>query len=62
MTDLAQKITDVSGKSVNYQNLTANEYRQALRQVGLLKGLVEIIVDADEQAEKGALFSKRQDL
>lgn len=62
LADLAQKITDASGKSVIYQNLTANEYTQALLEAGLPAGLADVIVDADVQAEKGALFSTSQDL
>lgn len=62
LAELAQNITEVSGKSVIYQNLTAEDYTQALTQAGLPTGLVNVIVDADVQTEKGAMFSDSQDL
>lgn len=55
--DLAQTIADVSGKAVHYQNLSAAEYTQGLLQAGLPQGLVEVIVDADVQTAKGAMYS-----
>lgn len=62
LADLAQEISHASAKSVDYQNLTAQDYTQALLQAGLPTGLAEVIVDADVQTEKGALFSTSQDL
>lgn len=62
LAELAQNITEVSGKSVIYQNLTAEDYTQALTQAGLPTGLVNVLVDADVQTEKGAMFSDSQDL
>lgn len=62
LADLAGDIRDVSGKAVVYQNLTAEEYSQALSKSGLPAGLVEIIVDADIQTQQGAMFSQSKDL
>lgn len=62
LADLAGYISVTSGKTVNYQNLSAEEYTQALIQAGLPTGLVEVIVDADVQTAKGAMFSDRKDL
>lgn len=62
LADLASDIADVSGKEITYQNLSAEDYTQALTQAGLPAGLVDIIVDADIQTEKGALFSDSKDL
>ena len=62
LADLASDIADVSGKEITYQNLSAEDYTQALTQAGLPAGLVDIIVDADIQTEKGAMFSDSKDL
>ena len=62
LADLAADIADVSGKEITYQNLSAEDYTQALTQAGLPVGLVDIIVDADIQTEKGAMFSDSKDL
>lgn len=62
LADLAGDIADVSGKEITYQNLSAEDYTQALTQAGLPAGLVDIIVDADIQTEKGAMFSDSKDL
>ena len=62
LADLAKDIAKISGKAVTYQNLTAADYSQALLQAGVPASLVDVIVDADVQTEKGAMFSKSKDL
>lgn len=62
LKDLAGAISEVSGKPVQYQNLTADQYHQALSQAGLPTGLVDVIVDADVQTQSGAMFSDIKDL
>ena len=62
LADLAADIADVSGKEITYQNLSAEDYTQALTQAGLPVGLADIIVAADIQTEKGAMFSDSKDL
>ncbi|NHC04771.1 SDR family oxidoreductase [Acinetobacter sp. 187] len=60
--DLAQFISEASGKSVHFQNLSAEEYTQGLIQAGLPEGLVQVIVDADVHTRDGAMFSESKDL
>lgn len=62
LTDLAQYIALASGKAVQYQNLSADEYTEALTSAGLPAELVNVIVDADIQTINGAMFSDRKDL
>lgn len=62
LADLAKDIAEISGKAVTYQNLTAADYSQALLQAGVPASLVDVIVDADVQTEKGAMFSESKDL
>lgn len=62
LIDLAQFIGLATGKSVQYQNISANDYSKALTEAGLPAGLVEVIVDADVQTAKGAMFSDSKDL
>lgn len=62
LSQLAQTIQDISGKAIRFQNLSGEDYRVGLTQVGLPASLVEVIVDADVQAKQGALFTERHDL
>ncbi|WP_111892240.1 SDR family oxidoreductase [Acinetobacter sp. MB5] len=57
LAELAKIISQVSGKIIHYQNLTAQEYTDALLAAGLPEGLVHVIVDADLQAAQGAMYS-----
>ncbi|MHA3054742.1 SDR family oxidoreductase [Acinetobacter sp. ANC 4633] len=62
LSDLAHTITQIAGKTVRYQNLGTQEYTEALLAAGLPEGLVDVIVDADIQAAKGAMYSESKDL
>ena len=62
LSDLASYIGQASGKSVQYQNISAEDYTEALITAGLPNELVSVIVDADVQTAQGAMFSNRQDL
>ncbi|WP_228259961.1 hypothetical protein [Acinetobacter sp. ANC 4779] len=62
LANLAKDIAEISGKAVAYQNLNTEDYSQALLQAGLAAGLVDVIVDANIQTEKGTMFSKSKDL
>ncbi|QIO05598.1 SDR family oxidoreductase [Acinetobacter shaoyimingii] len=62
LADLASYISQASGKTVQYQNISAEDYTQALTAAGLPAGLVDVIVDADVQTQKGAMFSESKDL
>lgn len=62
LTNLASYIANASGKAVKYQNISAEDYTKALNDAGLPAGLVEVIVDADIQAEQGAMYSDSKDL
>ena len=55
-------IGQAASKTINYQNLSAEEYTQGLIQASLPAGLVEVIVDADIQTIQGAMYSDSQDL
>ena len=62
LTDLAHYLTETSGKKVVYQNIPAAAYTQALLQAGLPAGLVDVIVDADVQTVKGAMYNDSKTL
>ena len=62
LSDLAVIISNVSGKTVNYINLSAADYQQGLLQAGLPEALANLIVEADIEAKKGALFNSSKDL
>ncbi|MDH1278485.1 SDR family oxidoreductase [Acinetobacter johnsonii] len=60
--DLAQFISQATHKSVIYQNLSADDLRQCLIQASLPSHLIDVIVDADVQTAKGAMYSNSKDL
>ena len=62
LSELATLIGQAASKTINYQNLSAEEYTQGLIQASLPAGLVEVIVDADIQTIQGAMYSDSQDL
>lgn len=62
LADLASYIANASGKAVDYQNLSAEDYTQALTTAGLPSALINVIVDADIQTAKGTMFSDSKDL
>lgn len=60
--DLAQFISQAAHKPVIYQNLSADDLRQGLIQASLPAHLIDVIVDADVQTAKGAMYSDSKDL
>ncbi|RYL27666.1 SDR family oxidoreductase [Acinetobacter piscicola] len=62
LTDLASYISQAANRPVSYQNISAQDYTQALNAAGLAPALVDVIVDADVQTAKGAMYSQSQDL
>nr|WP_174505444.1 SDR family oxidoreductase [Acinetobacter sp. Marseille-Q1620] len=62
LSDLAGYIAKASGKTVKYQNISPEDYTSALKKAGLPDGLIEVIVDADVQTVKGAMYSDSKDL
>ena len=62
LSDLATYLTQASGKPVAYQNISPEDYLEALISVGLPDGLAQVIVDADVQALNGTLYSESKDL
>ncbi|WP_010114930.1 SDR family oxidoreductase [Acinetobacter sp. P8-3-8] len=62
LADLTSYIANASGNAVDYQNLSAEDYTQALTVAGLPSALINVIVDADIQTAKSAMFSDSKDL
>jgi NAD(P)H dehydrogenase (quinone) len=61
-TELAQQISSVGGKAVNYVNLTPTEYVSALEQAGVPAGFAGVLADSDVGAAAGALDTVSGDL
>lgn len=59
---LAKTISKVSNKTVAYTNLSTEDYKQGLLQASLPEGLVDVIVEADIEAQNGAMLSDSKDL
>lgn len=62
LAELAQTIGQVADKTVSYTALSAQQYTDALLAAGLPAGLVSVVVDADVQADQGAMYSESKDL
>jgi NAD(P)H dehydrogenase (quinone) len=62
LADLAAEATKQAGTKVIYRNLPAAEYETVLLGLGLPRMIVEVVVDADLKASKGALDSSSRDL
>lgn len=62
LSEYAQAISHLSGKTVIYQNLPEAEYTKALVGMGLPEGFAGILADSDVGASKGALFNGSKDL
>ncbi|KDE41032.1 NADPH:quinone oxidoreductase 2 [Nitrincola lacisaponensis] len=56
LEEYAAEITRLSGQEVRYQNLSENEFRDALIQAGLPEGFAALLADSDAGASQGALF------
>ncbi|WP_404366360.1 SDR family oxidoreductase [Sphingomonas sp. MMS24-J45] len=56
LTDLAAALSDLSGKTVTYQNLPEADYRTMLEQVGLPAPLAAMLAESDAKAAADALF------
>ncbi|AEF53074.1 SDR family oxidoreductase [Marinomonas posidonica] len=62
LAEYAAAISEVTGKTVVYQDLPAEEYTNILVGTGLPEGFAGILADSDVGASKGALYSDSKDL
>jgi NAD(P)H dehydrogenase (quinone) len=56
LSGFAAEVSKQSGKTINYQDMPAAEYANALKGIGLPEGLADMLADADVGASKGGLF------
>jgi NAD(P)H dehydrogenase (quinone) len=56
LSELAAELSQQSGKTVSYQNLSEVDFAAALKGVGLPAGLADMLADSDVGASKGGLF------
>ncbi|ADZ89311.1 NmrA family NAD(P)-binding protein [Marinomonas mediterranea] len=62
LTEYAQYVSELSGKTVIYQDLPAEEYTKVLVGVGLPEGFAAVLADSDVGTSNGALYSDSKDL
>ncbi len=62
MSELAAEVSKQSGKTVAYNDVPPEQYRQILLGAGLPVPVAEMLVDADLGIRKGDLDSKSHDL
>lgn len=62
LSEYAEKVTELSGKTVVYQDLPEQDYAAALQQFGLPEGFAKVLANADVCASDGALFDDSKTL
>ncbi|ARD29369.1 NAD(P)-dependent oxidoreductase [Acinetobacter lactucae] len=62
LDDVARWTSEISKKEVIYQDLSEEEYKALLIQVGLPEGFASILANSDEGVSKDALYSDSKDL
>ncbi|MQY30088.1 SDR family oxidoreductase [Nocardia aurantia] len=62
LTELAAVISEVSGKTVRYQDLSTEEYAEALEKNGVPAGFAQILADSDAGLRNGWLDDATGDL
>lgn len=62
LDDVAKWVTEISKKDVTYNDLSEEEYKALLIQVGLPEGFATILANSDDGVSKDALYSDSKDL
>jgi NAD(P)H dehydrogenase (quinone) len=57
LADLATELSKQAGRKIPFQNLSEDDYADALLGAGLPAGFAKALADADRGAEKGELFN-----
>ncbi len=60
--EFADAIAKVTNQPISFQNLSAEDYKNLLVQVGLPEGFADFLAQTDIEIEKDQLFSKSKDL
>lgn len=62
LSELADKISALTGKTVVYQNLSEADFAATLKQAGLPDAIATMLADSDIGASKGGLFDDSHEL
>lgn len=62
LDELATWVTEISNTRVVYEDLSEEDYKKILIQVGLTEGFAGILADSDAGVAKGAMYSESTDL
>jgi NAD(P)H dehydrogenase (quinone) len=62
MTELAQVITEVTGRAVTYRDLPTAEYAQVLVRAGVPEPVADVLADSDLGVARGDLLVPTEDL
>lgn len=62
MTELAQTLSNASGKSIVYNDMPTEAYKEVLLSTGMPEGFASILANADAGLAKGDLFTDSGDL
>ncbi|MDI6539634.1 SDR family oxidoreductase [Pantoea ananatis] len=62
MPELADKLSELSGKRIDYLNLSYYDLKQVLLSVNIPEMIADVVIEADKLSQKGELFSDSNDL
>lgn len=62
LAELAAEVSQQTGTSLRYQNLSESDFKAALLGAGLPEGLASMLADSDTGASKGGLFDGQHQL
>ncbi|WP_336717748.1 SDR family oxidoreductase [Pantoea ananatis] len=62
MPELADKLSELSGKRIDYLNLSYYDLKQVLLSVNIPEMIADVVIEADKLSQEGELFSDSNDL
>jgi len=62
MPELASQLSELSGKKIDYLNLSYYDLKQVLLSVNIPEMIADVVIEADKLSQEGELFSDSNDL
>ena len=62
MSELASQLSELSGKKIDYLNLSYYDLKQVLLSVNIPEMIADVVIEADKLSQEGELFSDSNDL
>ncbi|MEB7537240.1 SDR family oxidoreductase [Pantoea anthophila] len=62
MSELADQVSELIGKKIDYLNLSYHDLKQVLLSVNIPEMIADVVIEADKLSQEGELFSDSNDL